>query len=68
MRIKLIVLFVTLVLALSAGTSPALAKKSDEAAALGLATAGTQVADTAASSSVSSDFVLSTWDIIVVGN
>ncbi len=68
MRTKIVVLFATLVFALSAGTGPALAKKRDDAAALGLGTAGTQVTDTAASSSVSNDFVLLTWDIQVAGN
>lgn len=39
MRTKIIVLLTALTLALSVGTSPALAKKSDEAATHGLTTA-----------------------------
>lgn len=51
MRTKLIVLFAALTLALSVGTSPALAKKSDEAATHGLATAVTAASGTQESSS-----------------
>lgn len=39
MRTKILVLLAALTLALSAGASPAVAKKSDEAAAFGRATA-----------------------------
>ena len=45
MRTKIIVLLAALTIALSAGTSPALAKKRDDAAAHGLATAAAAVSD-----------------------
>lgn len=45
MRTKFVIFLAALTLTLSVGTSPTLAKKSDEAAAHGLTTASTAVSD-----------------------